>query len=242
MLTSDLPCSLTLNGEPLATLPAKEIRRVTVAAGQHLLVATSSDGRLRWQKVVDAKPGQQVVQIELATAGAVFSTDDFDRSMAGVSARDGGREDGGRVRDLDPRPLVGLPQPQPEHGAAHGAPVPEAADRGAFEDGALGSRAQAHVGGRAADHAGRRQVHRAHDEVGRRRAKANSWQGEPANLFAQARALEPGIAFPPDALGTLRASKAFVEALPPTAAPSWACRATRATSTWAPATTRARPR
>jgi S1-C subfamily serine protease len=45
--------------------------------------------------------------------------------------------------------------------------------------------------------------------------KANSWQGEPSNLFGQARALEPGIAFPDSALGTLRASKAFVEALPP---------------------------
>ena len=44
--------------------------------------------------------------------------------------------------------------------------------------------------------------------------KANSWQGEPGNLYAQARALEPSLVFPAAALGTMKASAAFKSELP----------------------------
>ncbi len=215
MLTSDLPCSLTLNGEPLATLPAKEIRRVTVAAGQHLLVATSSDGRLRWQKVVDAKPGQQVVQIELATAGAVFSTDDFDRSMAGVWLGTADVKTAGEYATS----ILGRSWGFHNHSLSTALHTAHQYLKRQIEE--LAKMAPSDPARKRMSEDVQRITQDADKYIELMTKsvadaqKANSWQGEPANLFAQARALEPGIAFPPDALGTLRASKAFVEALPP---------------------------
>ncbi len=215
LLTSDLPCSLTLNGEPLATLPAKDIRRVTVSPGQHLLVATSSDGRLRWQKVVDAKPGQQVVQIELATAGAVFSTDDFDRAMAGVWL---GTSD---VKTAGAYATSILSRAWGFHNhslstALHTAhqylkrQVEELAKMAPSDPARKRMSEDVQRIAQDADKYIELMTKSVADAQ-----KANSWQGEPSNLFAQARALEPGIAYPADALTTLKASKAFVDELPP---------------------------
>jgi hypothetical protein len=215
LLTSDLPCSLTLNGEPLATLPAKDIRRVTVAPGQHLLVATSSDGRLRWQKVVDAKPGQQVVQIELATAGAVFSTDDFDRAMAGVWLGTSDVKTAGayatsilsRAWGFHSHSLSTALHTAHQYlkrqveELARMAPSDPARKRMSEDVQRIAQDADKYIELMTKSVADAQ--------------KANSWQGEPSNLFAQARALEPGIAFPADALTTLKASKAFVDELPP---------------------------
>ena len=44
--------------------------------------------------------------------------------------------------------------------------------------------------------------------------KANSWQGEPGNLYAQARALEPSLVFPAAALATMKTSTSFKAELP----------------------------
>jgi hypothetical protein len=215
LLTSDLPCSLTLNGEPLATLPAKEIRRVNVAAGQHLLVATSSDGRLRWEKVVDAKPGQQVVQIELATAGAVFSTDDFDRAMAGVWL---GTSD---VKVAGEYATSILSRAWGFHNHSLSTALHTAHQYLKRQVEELAKMAPADPGRKRMSEDVQRIAQDADKYIELMTKsvadaqKANSWQGEPSNLFGQARALEPGIAFPDSALGTLRASKAFVEALPP---------------------------
>ena len=45
--------------------------------------------------------------------------------------------------------------------------------------------------------------------------QANSWLGEPLNLYSQAKALEPTLVLPANTMSELKSSKAFQDALPP---------------------------
>ncbi len=215
LLSTDLPCTLTLNGEPLATLRAKEIRRVAVAVGQHLLAATSSDGRLRWQKIVDAKPGQQVVQIELATAGSVFSVEEFDKAMAGVWLGISDLKVAGEYCSSILTRAWGFHN-QSLSTALHTAheylkrQVEEISKMSPSDPDRKRMREDVQRVAADADKYIELMTKSVADAQ-----KANSWQGEPSNMFAQARALEPGITFPAPALAVLRESRAFVAALAP---------------------------
>lgn len=84
LLSSDLACSVSIDGEKVASVAAKGLKKINVSSGQHLLSAATPDGKLVWQGVVDAKGGQQVVQINLAAATEVVSLDDFDKAAARV--------------------------------------------------------------------------------------------------------------------------------------------------------------
>jgi hypothetical protein len=214
LLSNDLACTVSVDGERVATLRAKELRKVNVSAGQHLLAAVSDDGKLRWQKVVDAKAGQQVVEINLASAGAIYSTEDFDRQMAriwmGVSDLKVAGEYAASILDR----AWGFHN-QNLATALHTAHeylkqqiedlkkiVPNDPARKRMSEDVLKIAAAAD---KYID-----LMTKAITEA----QKANSWMGSPNDMYSQAKALVPGIVFPSDALETLKASKAFQEGIP----------------------------
>src|SRR5258708_25196056 len=73
LLVTDLACVVAVDSERVATLRAGEDRKVAVSSGQHLLTATSDNGRLHWNEAVDAKAGQTVLEPNLA-GGATISS------------------------------------------------------------------------------------------------------------------------------------------------------------------------
>jgi hypothetical protein len=214
LLTNDLACSVSVDDKKVATLTANETRSISVGAGQHILTATSEDGRLRWKQVVDAKPGQQVVEISLATAGTIHSNEDFDRTMAGV--------------------WLGISDVKVAAGYASSV-----LNRAwGFHNQTLSTAlhtAHTYLKSQIEDlkkitpsDAGRKRIAEEVLQIAPNADKyidlmtkaiskgqeSNSWMGEAADMYAQARALEPTIVFPSDAIDLMRKSDSFKEALP----------------------------
>ena len=215
LLSTDLACTVTINGTQKVRLGANATQSVTVSPGQHLLSAVSEDGRLKWEKIVETKgAGQQtVVKIELRDAAGT-RPEDFDRAAGRVwlavsdlkvagaySASILDRSFGFHNKDLSTALYT-----------AHEFLKREMADfqkfttsdpvRKRFLDDmvALAGTAEKYVDLLTKAIASAQQ--------------ANSWLGEPANMYAQARALERTMTLPTEALETLRASQAFKDALP----------------------------
>lgn len=214
LLSNDLACTVSVDGERVATLRAKELRRVNVTPGQHLLAAVSDDGKLRWQKVVDAKAGQQVVEINLASAGAIYSSEDFDRQMAriwmGVSDLKVAGEYAASILDkawgFHNQSLATALHTSHEYlkqqieDLKKIIPTDPARKRMSEDVLKIAASADKYID----------LMTKAITEA----QKANSWMGSPNDMYSQAKALEPTIVFPSDALATLKASKAFQEGLP----------------------------
>jgi len=74
-LVSDFACEVSVDGEPMVRLKANDEvpKDVKTSLGQHLIVALSTDGKLKWRKVWDAKPGPQAVVIRLKDAETASS-------------------------------------------------------------------------------------------------------------------------------------------------------------------------
>lgn len=213
LLSPDLACSFAVDGETVASLRAQELRRVNVSPGQHLLSCTGEGGKMRWQKTVDAKPGQQVVEVKMSEV-ALASGEDFDRAVAGVwLGLSDLRVAGDYVSSIVQRSW-GFHDP----GLSTALHTAHEYLKGKVEDLkrlAPGNPSRrkivddcTRVAGIAAQYVDL--MTKAITEA----QKANSWMGNPNDMFSQARALEPGIAFPADAIGQLKGSKAFVDALP----------------------------
>jgi hypothetical protein len=214
LLVTDLACVVAVDSERVATLRAGEDRKVAVSPGQHLLTATSDNGRLQWKKVVDAKAGQTVVEINLAGGATIFSTEDFDRKMAQVWIG---------IDDLNVAAVYAEKaldkswgfQNQYLSAALHTSHeylkqqiedlkkiVPSDTARKRMSEDVL------KIAGAADKYIDL--MTKAITEA----QKANSWMGTPADMYSQARALKATIVFPPDALATLKTSKAFAEPVP----------------------------
>jgi C-terminal processing protease CtpA/Prc len=164
--------------------------------------------------VVDAKPGQQVVEISLATAGTLYSDEDFDRTVAGAWLG---------VSDL-------------KVAAAYASSILNRA--WGFHDQTLSTAlhtAHTYLQDQIEDlkkitpsDAERKRIAEEVLQIApnadkyidlmtkaiSEAQKANSWMGNPADMYAQARALETTITFPPDAVTFMTKSKSFKEALP----------------------------
>lgn len=213
LLSPDLACAFAVDGEKLAELRAQELRRVNVTPGQHLLSCTAEGGKMRWQKTVDAKAGQQVVEVKMSEV-ALSSGEDFDRAAAGVwlgladlrtaggyvgtiVQRSWGFHDPGLSTALHTANEYLKQKVEDLKRLAPGNP----ARRKVVDD-------CTRVAGVAAQYVDL--MTKAITEA----QKANSWMGNPNDMFSQARALEPGLAFPADAVELLKASKSFAEALP----------------------------
>jgi hypothetical protein len=214
LLVTDLACVVAVDSERVATLRAGEDRKVSVTPGQHLLTATSDNGRLQWKKVVDAKAGQTVVEINLALGATIFSTEDFDRKMAQVWIGIDDLNVAAAYADKALDKSWGF-QNQYLSTALHTSHeylkqqiedlkkiVPSDTARKRMSEDVL------KIAGSADKYIDL--MTKAITEA----QKANSWMGAPADMYAQARALKATIVFPPDALATLKTSKAFAEAVP----------------------------
>jgi PDZ domain-containing protein len=215
LLSTDLPCTVTINGTQRLKLAANATQSVSVSPGQHLLSAVSEDGRLKWEKIVETKgAGQQtVVKIELRDAAGT-RLEDFDRAAARVWLAVTDLKVAGAYASSILDKAWGFHNQDLSTAlfTAHEFLKREVEDfkkfttndapRKRFLDDmvALAGTAEKYVDLLTKAISAAQQ--------------ANSWMGEPNNMYAQARALERTMVLPTAALETLRASQAFKDALP----------------------------
>jgi len=213
LLSAEFSCSLSVDGESTGGVRAKELRRVNVTPGQHLLACVSDGGKMRWQKTIDAKAGQQVVEIKMSEV-TLASGEDFDKAMARVWL---GMSDLKVAGDYVSSVVVrswGFHDPGLSTAlhTAHEYLKQQIEDlkRLAPSDPARKKMAEdcVRISGIADKYVDL--MTKAITEA----QKANSWMGSPNDMFSQARALVPSIAFPPDALAALKQSGPFREELP----------------------------
>ncbi len=213
LLSPDLACSFAVDGETVASLKASELRRVNVTPGQHLLSCTAEGGKMRWQKTVEAKPGQQVVEVKMSEV-ALASGEDFDRAAAGVWLGVSDLRMAGDYVSSVVQRSWGFHDP----GLSSALHTAHEYLKGKIED--LKRLAPGNPGRRKVVDDCTRVATVANQYVDlmtkaiTEAQKANSWMGTPNDMFSQAKALQPEIAFPADAVDLLKGSKAFVEALP----------------------------
>jgi hypothetical protein len=215
LLSTDLACTVTIDGKQTLRLGANATQSATVSVGQHLLSAVSEDGRLKWEKIVETKgAGQQtVVKIELRDAAGT-RPEDFDRAAARVwlavsdlkvagayAASILDKAWGFHNQDLSTALYTAHEFLKREMEEFKKFTTNDPVRKRFLDDMVvLAATAEKYVdlltkGISAAQ-------------------QANSWMGEPANMYAQARALERTMVLPTEALDTLRASQAFKDALP----------------------------
>jgi hypothetical protein len=220
VLRCDRDCVVVIDGQRVARLAARVQHRHTVALGEHIVEATTTDGQLRWEEIVkpEAK-GQKIVNIvfaEVASAEAAAATtppEQFDRAAASVyAALDDVRVAGAGIGSALKRNF-GFHKASNDalHTATQNlkrgvdalkllAPADDARKRAATDlDRAAG----------------------AADQYSQLMARAlvsaqekNSARGEPQDLTAQALAALPGMNWAPDTLQLFGQSTAFRDALP----------------------------
>jgi hypothetical protein len=68
VVSCDAPCTLTVDGGASQPLPADEPKKLLLAAGEHIIIATAeSNSEVRWRKVITVDPSAQVAVVaELA--------------------------------------------------------------------------------------------------------------------------------------------------------------------------------
>lgn len=216
LLTSDVKCTVSIDGETVATLPAKGLQKVPVTLGQHVVSAVNEDRTRQWEQIIDAKgKGQIVVKIDFEVASAVASPDEFDKRMAllwvafsdvktandfakGILSKSFGFHD----------PSVSTAIHTAHQGFKRAGEelkeitAKDPARRLIIEDVARSQGA----------------IDKYVESVTKAIAAAqssNSWMGEPNNLYAQAVAMLPGAEWTRETLNLLRQSPAFKMALPP---------------------------
>ena len=215
LLSTDLACTVTIDGAQRIRLGANATQPVNVSPGQHLLSAVSEDGRLKWEKIVETKgAGQQtVVKIELRDAAGT-RPEDFDRQAARVwlavsdlkvagayAASILDKAWGFHNKDLSTALYTAHEFLKREMEEFKKFTTNDAVRKRFHDDVvALAGTAEKYVDLLTKAIASAQQ--------------ANSWLGEPANMYSQARALERTMTLPTEALETLRASQAFKAALP----------------------------
>ena len=215
LLSTDLACTVTINGTQKLRLGANATQSVAVSPGQHLLSAVSEDGRLKWEKIVETKgAGQQtVVKIELRDAAGT-RPEDFDRAAGRVWLAVTDLKVAGAYASSILDKSFGFHNQELSTAlfTAHEFLKREMEEfkkfstndpvRKRFQDDMV------QVAGTAEKYV---------DLLTKAIAaaqQANSWMGEPNNMYSQARALERTMVLPTEALETLRSSQAFKDALP----------------------------
>ena len=215
LLSTDLACTVTIDGTQKVRLGANATQSATVSVGQHLLSAVSEDGRLKWEKIVETKgAGQQtVVKIELRDAAGT-RPEDFDRQAARVwlavsdlkvagayAASILDKSFGFHNRDLSTGLFTAHEFLKREMEEFKKFTTHDPVRKRFLDDMvALAGTAEKYVDLLTKAISAAQQ--------------ANSWMGEPANMYSQARALERTMVLPTEALQTLRGSEAFKAALP----------------------------
>ncbi len=214
LLRADADCTVIIDGKQRVKVRGGEPTTVDLAkAGQHLVTALGEDEKVRWEGTVEVRSEQVLVLITLTGT----SPADFDRAVArvwlavsglkvagayasGVFERDWGFHDPSLSTVIFMAHEL-LKQDIEEFKAVTPAPGDQARRRMVEDVARVAAKAEKYVDllTRAVSAA----------------QQANSRMGEPNNLHAQAKALEPTMAFAEATLKELRASQAFGDALPP---------------------------
>lgn len=214
LLRADANCNVTIDGGSPIKVRSGEPRKVDVTNGQHLVNAVSDDGKLRWEGIVEAKSQQVVVQITLVGS---TSPADFDRGAARVwlaltdlkvaGAYAGAilnKSWGFHDKNLSTAVYtahVAFKREMEEFKKIVPAPGDQLRRRIVEDVTAVGTTADKYVDFLTKSISAAQQ--------------ANTWMGEPLNLYSQAKALEPTLALPTNTVNELRNSRAFQDALPP---------------------------
>jgi hypothetical protein len=215
LFTSEVDCSITVDGEPIGSLPARGLKKAPVSIGQHVVVARSDDGKRQWEQVVEAKgKGQIIVKIDFA-AGGLVTKEEFDRRAAGVRkamadlavAADCARETLGHSfgfhnQDVSTTVFSAQQSLKAEMEAFRAVQTTDSARKRMAED-----------LNRAATIA--EQYVEVVTKAIAAAQSANSWAGEPNRTYSQAAATLSGTKWSTETWQLLRASAAFAEALPP---------------------------
>jgi PDZ domain-containing protein len=216
LLSSDMACTVSIDGEVVATLSPKSLKRISASPGQHVMLSVSPDGKLRLEQVLEVKGGtQQVVTINLAAVGVSSLPTDFDRAAAQawaalsdfkVLAHYADRTLNHKAFGFHSRELPRLFFAANEHLKRE---MDELKRYGPSDT----------MRKRVVDDFVRvlPVVDKYVDMVTKAVAsaqQANSWLGEPNNMFQQAQAMQDNLALPAESLSALKVSPAFAEALP----------------------------
>lgn len=214
LFTSEIGCSITVDGEEIGSIPAQGLKKAPVSIGQHVVVARSDDGKRQWEQIVEAKgKGQIIVRIDFASAGLV-TNDEFDRRAAGVrkamadleAAAEAARETLGRSfgfhnQDVSTTIFSAQQSLKAEMQAFRAVQTTDASRRRVAEDLIRAATiAEQYV-----------------DVVTKAIAaaqSANSWAGEPHRIYSQAAATLTGTKWSQSTWQILRASPAFCHTLP----------------------------
>lgn len=87
LIDSDMNGTVTIDGDRQYRVKANEIAKIQVPVGEHLLKAVSDDGKRSLEQVVKASgSGTMVVQLKLSSAVAATDPAEFDRAAARVWA------------------------------------------------------------------------------------------------------------------------------------------------------------
>jgi membrane-associated protease RseP (regulator of RpoE activity) len=78
LLICDLPCDITIDGEPAGSYPAGKPQKLKLQPGQHLMRAANAADACSKEQIVEGKPGQTVLKVDLRAT----CTTEFDRTMA----------------------------------------------------------------------------------------------------------------------------------------------------------------
>jgi hypothetical protein len=191
LFTSEIGCSITVDGEEIGAIPAQGLKKAPVSIGQHVVVARSDDGKRQWEQIVEAKgKGQIIVRIDFASAGLV-TNEEFDRRAAGVRKA---------MADLDAA-AEAQQSLKAEMQAFRAVQTTDAGRRRVAEDlNRAATIAEQYV-----------------DVVTKAIAaaqSANSWAGEPNRIYSQAAATLTGMKWSQGTWQLLRASPAFCHTLP----------------------------
>jgi hypothetical protein len=214
LLSSDLPCTVTIDGVEKHQISGTP-KKVNVSIGQHLLSAVSTDGLLKSEQIVETKgAGQQVVvQIKLSDAAGT-RPEDFDKAAAAAwlaitDVKVAGQYVGGVLNksfgfhDLTLSTAIHTANEYLKRELEEFKKyAPSDPTRKRILDDFL----------RASDTANKYVDFMAKAITAAQ--GANSFLGEPANLYGQAKALEPTMVLPPQTVADLKNSKAFLSALP----------------------------
>jgi hypothetical protein len=211
---TDLPCTVSVDKKPKATLSAGGDAEIAVEPGQHVVTAVG-DGGLKWEQIVEPKGARTVVDIKLAPLAATPAAD-LDRAASRVwvaladlrtaGAYAGSVAFGKSFGFHDPNLLATV------HAAQESVRQEVAAITGLKPGDALRQKV-VDESKRTGDEAKRyadlltKAITMAQDK--------NTAMGEPLNLYGQAKALEGNLAFSKEVLEGLRGSQAFRDALPP---------------------------
>jgi len=214
LLRADANCTVTIDGGNAVKVRSGEPRKVDVSNGQHLVNAVSDDGKLRWEGVVEAKAQQVVVQITLVGS---TSPADFDRGAAKVwltladlkvaGAYAGSiltKSWGFHDKNLSTAVYTAheaLKREMEEFKKIVPAPGDQVRRRIVDDMVRVGATADKYVDLLTKSISAAQQ--------------ANSWMGEPNNMYAQAKALEPTMVLPANTVSDLKGSQAFQDAVPP---------------------------